>query len=134
MTQIPVKPFKFSKPPKGRRRLAFGEMTKLEAKYAQHLESLRIAGKVEWFKFSAIGLSLAQRTWYRPDFLVMLPDGELQIHETKGFMEDDANVKIKVVAAMFPFRVLLVRAKSKADGAGWDIREIGVSLQPGGGT
>ena len=124
----PIHPFKFKGRPKGcRKRSAFGEMNKLETKYAEHLEEQRVKGSVQWFKFGAIGLSLAPKTWYRPDFLVMTADNELQIHETKGFMEKHANVKIKVVAEMYPFRLFLVRAKKKSDGGGWDVQEIGSS-------
>ena len=32
----------------------------------------------------------------------MRPDGSIEIHEAKGFWEDDARVKIKAVAEQFP--------------------------------
>lgn len=92
-------------------RLAPGTMNKTEAKYADHLEALRIAGKVLWFKFEAIKLRLASNTFYTPDFLVMAADESLELHEVKGHWEDDARVKIKVVAEQYPFRVLAVTYK-----------------------
>ena len=38
---------------------------------------------------------------YTPDFLVQTPDGTLEIHETKGWMREDANVKLKVTASLY---------------------------------
>ena len=77
-------------------------MNKLEAKYAAHLEELRRAGGIVLWKFEAIKFRLADRTWYSPDFYIMRPDGCIEIHEAKGFWEDDARVKIKATAEQFP--------------------------------
>lgn len=84
-------------------RLKSGEMNKTEARYSQHLEQLKMMGDVLWFKFDCINLRLADKTFYKPDFLVMFTDGRLEIHEVKGHWEDDAKVKIKVAASIFPF-------------------------------
>ena len=96
-------------------------MNKLEAAYAQHLDALKHAGTVIWWRYEAVGLRLADRTFYHPDFLVMMADGTLEAHETKGFMRDDANVKLKVAAGAFPFVFKLVK---KQKGGAWDIRTI----------
>lgn len=77
-------------------------MNKLEAKYAGRLEALRRAGKIVFWKFEAVALRLADRTTYNPDFYLMLPDGSVGFHETKGFWRDDARAKIKVAAEEFP--------------------------------
>lgn len=77
-------------------------MNKLEAMYAAHLEVLRRAGKIIFWRFESAKFRLADRTWYTPDFYIMRQDGTLEIHETKGFWEDDARVKIKVTAEQFP--------------------------------
>ncbi len=122
---VAIKPFKPAATAKGRHRPEFGEMNKLEAKYAAHLESLRLDGTILWWKFGALGLSLAKKTWYRPDFMVMLASGEMEIHETKGFWEDDARVKIKVAAELFPFRFVAIQAKAKKHGGGWSVEVIG---------
>lgn len=85
-----------------------GKMNRLEAQYAEHLELMRRGGLVEWFAFDAVKLRLAENTFYTPDFLVMRSDGALEIHEVKGtsrgkpWVEDDAAVKIKVAASLFP--------------------------------
>lgn len=94
-----------------------GKLNKLESAYEGRLESLRRAGYIEWFAFEAIKLRLADNTFYTPDFFVMGADGTLQCHEVKGFWEDDARVKIKVAARLFPFEFIAVkRDTSHPDG------------------
>lgn len=97
-------------------RLPIGSMNKTEAAYSDHLELRRRAGEIAWFKFEGVKLRLADLTFYTPDFFVMLTNGELEAHEVKGHWEDDARVKIKVAASLFPFRFIGVR---KLRGA-WD--------------
>lgn len=77
-------------------------MNKLEAKYAAHLETMRRAGRIIFWRFESVKFRLADRTWYTPDFYIMRPDGSIEVHETKGFWEDDARVKIKATAEQFP--------------------------------
>lgn len=106
-------------------RLKTGVMNKLEAAYAVHLAARQTAGEIVWFKFEGVKLRLADNTFLSPDFFVMDASGEMSIHECKGFMQDDANVKIKVVAEMYPFRFFLIRARTKKDGGGFSIAEVG---------
>lgn len=103
-------------------RLKSGQMNKLEGAYAEHLKALQRAGEVNWWRFEGIKLRLADKTFFNVDFAVMLSNGELQMHEVKGFMMDDANVKLKVAADLYPFRFMLVR---KAKGGQWTITEVG---------
>lgn len=107
-------------------RLPLGKMNKTEAAYDNHLQSLRHAGKILWHKFEAIKLRLADATFYTPDFAVLSSDCVMELHEVKGFMMDDANVKIKVAASMYPFRFKLVRKRS----SGWVVNEIGEPPDP----
>lgn len=100
-------------------RLKVGQMNKTEAAYGQHLEQRRIAGEVAWYKFEGVKLRLADNTFYSPDFFVMLANGELEAHEVKGHWQDDARVKIKVAAEIYPFRFIAVKAKTKKEGGGW---------------
>jgi hypothetical protein len=100
-------------------RLKSGEMNKLEQRYAEHLETLKQAGEILWFKFEGVKLRLADNTFFTGDFAVMLADETIEIHETKGFMADDAAVKIKVAAAMYPFKFVLIRQRAKKLGGGW---------------
>ena len=100
-------------------RLKAGQMNKTEQAYAERLEYLRSIGAVAWYKFEGVKLRLADNTFYTPDFAVMLPDGQMEMHEVKGHWTDDARVKIKVAADMYPFQFVALRAKSKRDGGGW---------------
>jgi hypothetical protein len=102
-------------------RLKTGDMNKTEAAYDAHLAACKIAGDVAWYKFEAVKLRLADNTFYSPDFLVLRADGVLEVHEVKGFWEDDARVKIKVAASIYPFRFLAVTARAKKRGGGWDV-------------
>ena len=99
-----------------------GRMNKTEAAYAQHLELQRLAGELLWYRFEAIKLRLATKTFYTPDFAVISRDGVVQLHEVKGHWEDDARVKIKVAAEMYPFfRFLAVQKRRQRDGGGWKV-------------
>jgi len=102
-------------------RLKTGEMNNTEAAYNAHLEAEKAAGRIAWFKFEGIKIRLADNTFYTPDFFVMLASGQLQAHEVKGHWQDDARVKIKVAAAMYPIEFLAVKAKAKRDGGGWAV-------------
>jgi hypothetical protein len=97
-------------------------MNKLEKRYAGHLELLSLAGEVAAWRFESLTLKLAVDVRYTPDFLVILPGGEIECHETKGFLRDDARVKLRCAARMFPWLVFrLVRwGKSGA----WEIEEV----------
>jgi hypothetical protein len=102
-------------------RLPAGHMNKTEAAYASQLELRKRVGELQWYLFEGIKLRLADLTFLTPDFVVMNAASEIELHEVKGFMQEDANVKLKVAASMFPFKFLLVR---KGKGGTWDIREI----------
>jgi hypothetical protein len=106
-------------------RLPTGQRNKTEASYEQTLELQKQAGNVLWYRFEGIKLRLADNTFYTPDFAVMRDDGVLECHEVKGWMMEDANVKIKVAADSYPFRFMVVRARTKRDGGGWDMKVIG---------
>ena len=111
---------------KGRPRHVPGTMNKLEADYYAHLEVLLWAREIEWFKFEAMTLKLAPDLRYTADFMVMLPDGTIELHEVKGgFIEGDAAVKMKAFAEAFPFRLVLVTRALKRDGGAWIYKTIG---------
>ena len=105
-------------------RLKTGEMNKTESDYAEYLNRLLMIGDIVWYKFEGVKFRLADNTFLSPDFIIMLPNGEIQIKEVKGFITDDANVKNKVCASMYPFRFFIVRKRAKKDGGGWEETEI----------
>lgn len=97
-------------------------MNNLEKRYADHLRTLQLAGEIHSYAFERHNLKLADKTYFKPDFEVMLPDGTIEFHEVKGFMMEDANVKLKVAAAQFPQYVFrLVRWDRLA---GWNIKAL----------
>ena len=105
-------------------RVKTGEMNKTEAEYNAHLEALKTAGDIVWFKFEGMKFRLADNTFYTPDFAVMLVSGQLQAHEVKGHWEDDARVKIKVAASLYPIEFIAVKKRAKKDGGGWATEEF----------
>lgn len=108
-------------------RLKTGEMNKTEAAYAAHLETLRRAGEIVWFKFEGMKFRIADNSFFTPDFAVMRANGALEAHEVKGawhLFQDDAKVKIKVAADLYPLRFIAVVKQSKRAGGGWDVEDF----------
>lgn len=98
-----------------------GTMNRTEERYAAHLELLKRNKKIAEYWFEMFKVKLADKTWYLPDFLVQLPDGELEWHEVKGFMESDAAVKLKVASSLywqFPVKVV------KEIKGGWSTKDV----------
>lgn len=100
-----------------------GEMNKTEAEYDAYLDLLLRSGMIDGFKFEGIKLKLADNTFFTPDFFVMAKDGVMELHDTKGttkklrasgekeaapWIEEDAKIKLKLVAELYPFRVFAV--------------------------
>lgn len=117
-----------------------GEMNKAEAAYAGHLDLLKKADEVAEWWFERFTFKLAKHTHYIPDFVVQLPDGEIQVHEVKGctvkthkdgtrhpaaFAMEDSKAKIKVFAENFPFKTFIVYQLSREFGGGWKAEEVG---------
>lgn len=96
-------------------------MNKLEAAYAAHLELLKRSGDVLWWKFEGVKLRLAHNTFFTCDFMLLRKDGQIVMDEVKGFMTDDAAVKIKVAASIYPFQFRIIRKS----GSMWKITNIG---------
>lgn len=101
-------------------RMPVGAMNKTEAAYDAHLSLLQRAGEVLWHKFEGVKLRLADKTFYTCDFVVLPNSGLLEMHEVKGFWQDDARVKIKVAASLYPFKFVAVRKK----GGNWEREEF----------
>ena len=87
------------------------KMNKQETAYAEHLKEKQKAGVILDLKYEPFGIRLAQhRCHYHPDFLVVYPD-RFAVHEVKAYSkktkkprwEDDAIVKFKVAANLYPF-------------------------------
>jgi hypothetical protein len=105
-----------------------GGLNKLEAAYAQHLELLREAGEiVAWWPKPASWRLAATKCFFTPDFMVQLPDGMIEFHETKGYFTPEAKVRTKVAADKYPFTFKVVREIPKKDGGGWLVELVGRS-------
>ena len=78
------------------------KMNKLEQRWANELEIMKLGRLIIDYRFEPFNLRLADNTFYRIDFLVIYND-RFEIHEVKGFLRDDANVKFKVAAEQFPW-------------------------------
>ncbi|PIT67603.1 DUF1064 domain-containing protein [Snodgrassella alvi] len=106
-------------------RLKTGQKNKTEQAY--ELEVLKPAmqdGSISWYLFEGVKLRLADNTFYTPDYCVMRSDGTMEMHEVKGFWQDDARVKIKVAADMYPLKFIAVKRRTKKNGGGWSIEEF----------
>lgn len=106
-------------------RLKTGQKNKTEEAY--ELEVLKPAmqdGLVSWYRFEGVKLRLADNTFYTPDYCVMRSDGTMEMHEVKGFWQEDARVKIKVAADMYPLKFIAVKRQAKKNGGGWSIEEF----------
>ena len=107
---------RFAKPYRGRPRHVSGQPNQTELAYQDLLDIERKLGNIRSYSFEGIKLNLAQRTSYTPDFHVVTKDC-IELHEVKGFWEDDARVKIKVAAQMFPcYKFIAVTLKKCAGG------------------
>lgn len=91
-------------------------LNKLEQEYYAHLLRLKANGEIADCMPQPLKLNLAPglACTYTPDFLVIRTDGVLEFHETKGYWQDDARVKIKVAAAKFPFIFVAVTKPRKS--------------------
>lgn len=110
-------------------------MNGTERAYAETLEQQKQAGEVLWYAFEAVTFKLAKDCRYTPDFMVMLANCEIELREVKGslsYIQDDAMVKIKVAASLFPFRFWLIAPIAKKHGGGWNVKEVGAKADSSG--
>ena len=96
-----------------------GEMNGTERAYSLHLDTLKQVGEITWWAFEAVVFTLAHRVTYRPDFLVHLPGGRTEVHEVKGWLEDDAACKVRVFSSLFPWPIYMIKKTT----SGWTKKE-----------
>lgn len=89
--------------PKSRAQRPSGFDSKLEEDYDVILHGGLLSGELKAYTYGSVKLRLAKKTWLTPDFFLQYADGRLAFHETKGYMRDDAAVKLKVAADRFPW-------------------------------
>ena len=74
--------------------------SKLEERYAQHLEGLLARGEILGFRYEAVQLRLGDGATYKPDFFVTYPD-RMEFHEVKGFRREASIVRFKVAKELY---------------------------------
>jgi hypothetical protein len=84
-------------------------MKSLELAYCAKLDEQLAAGEILWRSdHQPINLRLPNGVFYRPDFLVLNAQSELEVHEVKGgWFPADNKARTKIAAGLFPFRFLL---------------------------
>jgi len=100
-------------------------MNKWETAYSQYLDARKFANEIRDYRFEPFKLILTHgrpgvaEMSYKPDFLVvnwpsMKPEDDLfEIHEVKGFMREDAQLKLKMAAELFPYFVFVLVTREK---------------------
>lgn len=104
-----------------------GGLNSTESAFKAHLESEHSGITRKIIGSQNITLRLANGVRYTPDFNVTDRSGDAlpEFYEVKGFMRDDAAVKLKVAASLYPqFVFFLVTKRAKKLGGGWDIQEV----------
>lgn len=101
-----------------------------ELEYARlFLEPRRLLGEIARYEFEPVTLALSERLprknrcSYTPDFRVTLPDGSYEYHEVKGYMEDDAWIKIKWACEKNPAIVFVLATRQRK--GRWRIQRLG---------
>lgn len=108
-------------------RLAPGQLNKTEARFDAHLWRQQAVGAVLWHRAQCLSLKLADGCWFRTDFVILPADHVLTIVDVKGakpMIEEDAKVKMKVAASIFPFRFAYAFPKSRAQECDWTLEYI----------
>jgi hypothetical protein len=102
-----------------------GLMNATEKEYAGMLDARISRGEVACYWYERMTLKLGADLRYTPDFLVLMADGSLEVHETKGpLVRDDALAKLKMAADAYPFRFWMIQKQAKKLGGKWEFREI----------
>lgn len=100
-----------------------GVMNRYEAAYAEVLTA--DPSVFEWW-FEKMRFVIGEKCSLTPDFVIQRTSGALEIHDVKGgFVRDDALVKLKVVASVFPYPVYMAIKRPKRDGGGWELKRVG---------
>ena len=97
-------------------------MNKTERAFSQMLALARYDCLILDWRREPCKFQLAGNTTYTPDFGIDLPFGVKAYVEIKGFMRDDAAVKLKVAASQYPCFIWLLVVRSGRHN--WGVREV----------
>ena len=127
---------------RSRPRHVSGRMNKSETEYAAILQERQDAGELKKFRFEDTTLRLTlgdgKQVRYTPDFRVMENDDTITFVDVKPAWfskqaqrvilqpEEDAKIKIRVAADVFPeYRFRAVGKRPKKYGGGWIEEDVG---------
>jgi hypothetical protein len=101
-----------------------------ELEYARlFLEPRRLMGEIVRYEYEPDTLALSERLpkknrcSFTPDWKVTFPDGAVEYHEVKGFMEADAYIKLKWAIERHPQFVFILATRQRK--GRWRIQEFG---------
>ena len=95
---------------------------KLNKTEKAYLAYLRGPGNdLTWIGIQNITFKLAHDTRFTPDFTV-IDQGNMRCIDVKGFQREDALIKIKVAARLFPFTKFIIVKRDK--GGSWHHQEV----------
>ena len=99
------------------------DLNKTEGRYFDKLLLAKSEGRIHDFKFHELTFKLGPDCRYTPEAWVLLPSGEMQLHEVKGmFVRDDAMVKLRAASKQFPmFRWFFCQEQKDKM---WKIKEV----------
>ncbi len=89
---------------------------KLNRTERAYLAVLRSHPAVTWIGIQSFTLKLADDCRLTPDFSTLDRGGKLTLIDVKGFQREDALIKMKVAARMFPMFTFVI---AKRDGGDW---------------
>jgi hypothetical protein len=92
------------------------KLNKTERAYHEYLKLKRY----DWLGVQCVTLKLADDTRLTPDF-AYITNGMFYLVDVKGFQREDALIKMKVAARMFPWAQFLIVKKTKT---GWDEKRV----------
>lgn len=85
------------------------KLNRTELKYRDMLAEKKHAGQIIDFKVQQLTLKIADDCRFTPDFSVINSDQTITLIDVKGFEREDAVIKMKCAAQMFPeFRFEMV--------------------------
>lgn len=92
-----------------------------ERAYHAHLERELLLGRIQGFAIEPFSVRIGYRCFYLPDFVVITNEGYIELHDVKAkwskakspHVEDDAQVKMKAVAANLPWLSVVVVYREK---------------------
>ena len=89
-------------------------LNKTEREFLSRLRN-DVYGHMQHIGIQSLTLQLGFDCRYTPDFWTRMQGGDFRLWEVKGFMRDDARVKLHAAARMFPFWTFVLVQKVKGE-------------------